>query len=382
MNRMNSSLEQISLQQSVLTGPGPGRAWNFNAGPAMLPQAVMEQAREELLDWQGTGISVMELGHRTPQFIQIAEQAEADLRELLSISDNYHVLFLQGGGTGQFGMTPLNLLRDKTTADYLVTGHWSAKAYEEARRFCAVNVVADGADTNYCAIPARDSWRLNDDAAYVYYCANETLLGLEFHDIPDTGDIPLVTDMTSNLLARPLDVSRFGLVFAGAQKNIGPTGLAVVIVRKDLVGQARRDIPSLYDYALQAAEQSMLNTPPTFNWYIAGLTFRWLLDQGGLETMAAVNRRKAEKLYAVIDDSALYYNEIEPAHRSEMNVHFRLRDESLEPRFIDEAEANNLKALAGHRVTGGLRASIYNAMPEAGVDALIEFLHEFERRNA
>jgi phosphoserine aminotransferase len=380
MNQMNSALDQLKPDALAHGGPGPGRAWNYNAGPAMLPQAVMEQAQSELLDWQGTGISVMEMGHRTPEFQQIADQAEADLRELLSISDDYHVLFLQGGGTGQFGMIPLNLLRGKASADYLVTGHWSAKACDEAGRFCEVNVVADGAETSYCAIPARESWRLNDDAAYVYYCANETLLGLEFHEIPDTGDVPLVTDMTSNLLARPLDVSRFGLVFAGAQKNIGPTGLAIVIVRKDLVGRARKDIPSLYDYALQAAEQSMLNTPPTFNWYIAGLTFRWLLDQGGLEVMADINRRKARKLYAAIDASSLYYNEIEPAHRSEMNVHFRLRDESLEGRFIEQAEADNLKALAGHRVTGGLRASIYNAMPEAGVDALIEFLREFECR--
>lgn len=380
MNQMNSALEQLLPEQFAYGGPGPDRAWNFSAGPAMLPQAVMERAQAELLDWQGTGISVMEMGHRTPEFQQIADQAEADLRELLSISDDYHVLFLQGGGTGQFGMIPLNLLRDRDSADYLVTGHWSLKAQQEAGRFCRVNVAADGAPSGYRAIPDPATWRLNPNSAFVYYCANETLLGLEFHDIPDTGDVPLVTDMTSNLLARPLDVSRFGLVFAGAQKNIGPSGLAIVIVRKDLCGQARKGIPSLYDYALQAAEQSMINTPPTFNWYIAGLTFRWLLDQGGLEAMATVNRRKAAKLYTAIDDSNLYRNEIEPVHRSDMNVYFQLDEESLEDRFTKEAEANGLKALAGHRATGGLRASIYNAMPEAGVDALIEFMREFEHR--
>jgi len=378
---MDSVLKEVVNRKSVLNGPAPGRAWNFTAGPAMLPQAVMEQAQEELLDWQGTGISVIEMGHRTPEFLQIARQAEADLRQLLGISDDYHVLFLQGGATGQFGMVPLNLLGTDRGADYLVTGHWSKKAYQEALRVSRANIAADGSADNYRSIPARETWQLDPEAAYVYYCANETLIGVEFKDIPATGEVPLVADMTSNLLARPLDVSKFGIVFAGAQKNIGPTGLAIVIVRKDLAGRARADIPSLEDYALQAKAGSMLNTPPTFNWYMAGLTFRWLLDEGGLEVMAGRNRRKAEKLYRFIDDSGLYYNDIDPACRSDMNVHFRLRDESLECLFLQESAAEGLQGLAGHRATGGLRASIYNAMPEAGADALIDFLGEFERRH-
>lgn len=378
---MDSALKEVVNETPALNGPAPGRAWNFSAGPAMLPQAVMEQAQQELLDWQGTGISVMEMGHRTPEFLQIARQAEADLRKLLNISDDYHVLFLQGGATGQFGMVPLNLLGTDRSADYLVTGHWSEKAYHEAVRVGRANLAADGKPHNYCRIPARDEWQLDPNAAYVYYCANETLLGVEFHEEPDTGDVPLVADMTSNLLARPVDVSRYGIIFAGAQKNIGPTGLAIVIVRKELVGNARTDIPSLEDYALQAKAESMLNTPPTFNWYMAGLNFRWLLDQGGLEVMAERNRRKAQKLYTFLDNSSLFYNEIDPACRSDMNVHFRMRDESLQQLFLETAEASGFKALAGHRATGGLRASIYNAMPEAGVDALVDFLGEFERRH-
>lgn len=378
---MDSVLKEVVNQTTALDGPAPGRAWNFSAGPAMLPQAVMERAQEELLDWQGTGISVMEMGHRTPEFLQIAQQAEADLRELLNISDDYHVLFLQGGATGQFGMVPLNLLDTGESADYIVTGHWSRKAYDEALRVGRASLAADSSNDNYRSIPARETWQLDPDAGYVYYCANETLLGVEFHDIPAVDDVPLVADMTSNLLARPLDISRFGIIFAGAQKNIGPTGLAVVIVRKDLAGHARQDIPSLEDYALQAGAGSMLNTPPTFNWYMAGLNFRWLLDQGGLEVMAERNRRKAQTLYGFLDNSSLFYNDIDPACRSDMNVHFRLRDESLEPQFLESADAAGFKALAGHRATGGLRASIYNAMPQAGVDALVDFLGEFERRH-
>ncbi len=379
---MNSVLHEIAGKQATDPKTGKARAWNYSAGPAMLPQSVMEQAQAELLDWQGTGISVLEMGHRTPEFLQIANQAEADLRTLLNIDDDYAVLFLQGGGTGQFAMVPLNLLGREQSADYLVTGHWSLKACEEARRLGRVNVAADSAASHYCTIPDRNDWQLDPNAAYVYYCANETLLGVEFKDIPATGDVPLVADMTSNLLSRPLDVSRFGVLFAGAQKNIAPSGLAIVIVRKDLIGSARKDISSLDDYALQAQAGSMLNTPPTFNWYMAGLNFRWLLDNGGLEAMAEQNRRQSQKLYQIIDASDLYYNEIDPACRSDMNVHFRLRDEALQARFLQEAETENLKALVGHRVTGGLRASIYNAMPDAGIDALVGFLREFERRCA
>lgn len=379
---MDTALKEIIEQSDALSGPGQDRAWNFSAGPAMLPQPVMEQAQEELLDWQGMGISVLEMGHRTPEFIAIARQAEADLRRLLDISADYHVLFLQGGGTGQFGMVPLNLLGDTAkSADYLVTGHWSRLALKEAERIGRARVAADSADDNYRSIPDQAVWDLDPDAAYVYYCANETLLGVEFHDTPDTGNVPLVSDMTSNLLARPLDVSQYGVIFAGMQKNIGPTGLAVVIVRKDLVGRACASIPSLEDYALQAKAGSMLNTPPTFTWYMAGLNFRWLLDQGGLEVMVGQNRRKAQKLYQFLDNSGLFYNDIDLACRSDMNVFFRLRDASLQKLFLETAEASGFKALAGHRATGGLRASIYNAMPEAGVDALIDFLDEFERRH-
>ncbi len=357
------------------------RVYNFSAGPAMLPEAVLERARAELLDWHGTGMSVMEMSHRGEEFVSIARQAEADLRRLMGVPDDYHVLFLQGGATSQFAMVPMNLLRGRGRADYLDTGLWSRKAIKEARRYCEVNVAASSEAEGYTTIPPRESWRLDPQAAYVHYTPNETIGGVEFHWIPDTGDVPLVADMSSTILSRPIDVSRFGLIYAGAQKNIGPAGLTVVIVRKDLVGETLPGTPTMLDYAAHAEAGSMLNTPPTFAWYLAGLVFRWILEQGGLEAMAERNRRKAEKLYAAIDASGFYRNPVDPACRSWMNVPFTLADPALDATFLEEAKAAGLVALKGHRSVGGMRASIYNAMPEEGVDRLVEFMRDFERRH-
>ena len=357
------------------------RVYNFSAGPAMLPDAVLERARAELLDWHGTGMSVMEMSHRGEEFVSIARQAEADLRRLMGIPDDYHVLFLQGGATSQFAMVPMNLLRGRGRADYIDTGLWSRKAIKEARRYCEVNVAASSEAGGYTTIPPRESWRLDPEAAYVHYTPNETIGGVEFHWIPDTGDVPLVADMSSTILSRPVDVSRFGLIYAGAQKNIGPAGLTVVIVRRDLVGETLPGTPTMLDYAAHAEAGSMLNTPPTFAWYLAGLVFQWLLEQGGLEAMAERNRRKAEKLYAAIDASGFYRNPVDPACRSWMNVPFTLADAALDATFLEEAKAAGLVALKGHRSVGGMRASIYNAMPEEGVDRLIEFMQDFERRH-
>ncbi len=357
------------------------RVYNFSAGPAMLPEAVLERARAELLDWHGTGMSVMEMSHRGEEFVSIARQAEADLRRLMGVPDDYHVLFLQGGATSQFAMVPMNLLRGRGRADYLDTGLWSRKAIKEARRYCEVNVAASSEAEGYTTIPPRESWRLDPQAAYVHYTPNETIGGVEFHWIPDTGDVPLVADMSSTILSRPIDVSRFGLIYAGAQKNIGPAGLTVVIVRRDLVGETLPGTPTMLDYAAHAEAGSMLNTPPTFAWYLAGLVFRWILEQGGLEAMAERNRRKAEKLYAAIDASGFYRNPVDPACRSWMNVPFTLADPALDATFLEEAKAAGLVALKGHRSVGGMRASIYNAMPEEGVDRLVEFMRDFERRH-
>jgi len=358
----------------------PGRICNFGAGPAMLPTEVMLQAQAELLDWQGSGMSVMEISHRSEAFMAIAAQAGADLRELLQIPGNYKVLFLQGGATSQFAMAPLNLLRGKTSADYLHTGMWSEKAMKEARRYCNVNIALSIENNGFTSIPHSDSWILNSDAAYVYYTANETVHGVEFQSIPEVGDVPLVTDMTSNLLSRPLDVSRFGVIFAGAQKNLGPSGLVVVIIREDLTGHAGKSIPSMYDYAVHAREHSMFNTPPTFAWYVTGLVLQWVKRAGGVREMERRAIRRSEKLYQFIDASGFYHNPVAAECRSRMNVPFLLADESLNQPFIKEAEAHGLTALAGHRAVGGMRASIYNAMPEEGVDRLIEFMADFVRR--
>jgi phosphoserine aminotransferase len=353
--------------------------YNFSAGPAVLPHPVLVRARDELLDWQGSGMSVMEMSHRGKEFVSIAAQAEADLRGLMGISSDYHVLFLQGGATSQFAMVPMNLLRGREQADYVNTGAWSKKAIGEAKRYCSVNVAASSESTKFTTIPPRDGWKLDPSAAYVHYTPNETIGGVEFDWIPATGEVPLVADMSSTILSRPMEVSRFGLIYAGAQKNIGPAGLTVVIVRKDLVGETLAGTPSMFDYQQHADNGSMLNTPPTYGWYLAGLVFQWLKEQGGLEAMALINQRKAGKLYEAIDASDFYQCPVDVECRSRMNVPFTLADASLDADFLAGAKAAGLVSLKGHRSVGGMRASIYNAMPEAGVAALVDFMKEFER---
>lgn len=354
------------------------RAFNFSAGPAALPDAVLKTAQAEMLDYQGTGMSVMEMSHRGSMYIEIAETAEADFRELMGVSDNYHVLFLQGGATLQFAAVPLNLLGDKTQADYVNTGSWSTKAIKEAARYCTVNEIATSAESNFDRIPEPASWQVHPDSAYLHVCSNETIGGVQFHSFPDPGDKPLVVDMSSDILSRPVEVDRFGLIYAGAQKNIGPAGLTVVVVRKDLVGRARPDTPSMLDYAVHAATDSMSNTPPTYAWYLAGLVFKWIKDQGGVAGIQAINRRKASKLYATIDNSNFYAAPVATADRSEMNVTFTLPDAALDKAFLDGAAERGLVNLKGHRSVGGMRASIYNAVSETAVDALVGFMQEFE----
>ena len=352
------------------------RIYNFSPGPAVLPTEVLEQARDELLDWRGAGMSVMEMSHRGKAFISIAEQAEADLRELLSVPPNYKVLFVQGGATAQFAAAPLNLSSPAQNVDYVVTGAWSKKAVSEAKRLAAVNVAAD-AHEPYCSIPSTSDWRLSGGAAYLHYTPNETIGGVEFHDVPNVGDAPLVADMSSTILSRPIDVSRFGVIYAGAQKNIGPAGLTVVIVRDDLLGRARPDTPSVLDYTAMAKDGSMLNTPPTYTWYVAGLVFQWLKRQGGLVAMGEKNRAKAAALYGAIDASSFYSNPVIPSARSWMNVPFTLAKPELDKTFLAEAKAAGLVTLEGHRSVGGMRASLYNAMPLAGVEALVSFMTHF-----
>jgi len=356
--------------------------YNFSAGPAVLPKEVLEQAREELVDWHGCGMSVMEMSHRGKQFMSIAEQAEADLRELMKIPANYKVLFLQGGASSQFAMVPINLLRGKTSADYVWTGAWGKKAIGEAKRYCTVNVVASSEADGFNSIPAPARWHLDKNAAYIHYTPNETIGGVEFHWIPDVGDVPLVADMSSTILSRPVDVSRYGVIYAGAQKNIGPAGLTVAIVRDDLIGQPVAGQPVMFDYAIHADNDSMYNTPPTYAWYLAGLVFQWLKDNGGLEAMAVINHRKARLLYDAIDASDFYQNPVDPDCRSWMNVPFTLADAALDAAFLEEAARAGLVTLKGHRSVGGMRASIYNAMPEEGVQALVDFMRDFEKRRA
>lgn len=358
------------------------RKYNFSAGPAALPEEVLQQAQAELLDWHGKGLSIMEMSHRSDEYVSVAAQAEQDLRDLLNIPGNYKVLFLQGGATAQFAMVPMNLLRGANSVDYIDTGIWSGKAIKEARRYAQVNVVASTANNHYTSAPAQSELQLTPGAAYLHYTTNETIGGVEFDYIPDAGDVPLVADMSSDILSVPVDVSRFGLIYAGAQKNIGPAGLTVVIVREDLIGQTLAGTPSMYDYKIHADADSMNNTPPTFGWYLAGLVFQWLKRQGGLEAMAELNRRKAAKLYAAIDASDFYGNPVAINNRSIMNVPFTLADASLEKRFLELAEAEGLLNLQGHRSVGGMRASIYNAVPEAAVDALIDFMQRFEQEQA
>ncbi|MFT6757124.1 MAG: phosphoserine aminotransferase [Chitinophagales bacterium] len=357
------------------------RKFNFCAGPAALPEEVLAQASSEMLDWESRGLSVMEMSHRSSEFVSIAEQAEADLRELMDISDDYAIAFMQGGASSQFSAVPLNLLGDKTSADYLNTGQWSKKAISEAKRFCDVNVVASSEDTNFFTVPNRDSWNLNDDAAYFHYTPNETIGGVEIHDVPQV-NVPVVADMSSTILSRPIDVSKFGLIYAGAQKNIGPAGLVIVIVRKDLLGQASSACPAMFNYKTIIDGESMYNTPPTYAWYLAGLVFKWLKAQGGLEAIALVNHRKAEKLYGYIDASSFYANPVEVVSRSSMNVPFTLADSDLDKAFLLQSEVAGLLNLKGHRSVGGMRASIYNAVSEDAVDALISFMRDFETNNS
>jgi phosphoserine aminotransferase len=355
------------------------RVYNFSAGPAMLPEPVLARAREELLDWHGSGMSVMEMSHRGKEFVSIAEQAERDLRDLLAIPDNYKVLFLQGGATLQFAMVPMNLMAGNPRADYVNTGQWSKKAIKEAQRFGEINIAATAEAEGFTSVPPFEQWRLDPNAAYVHYTPNETIGGVEFHWIPETADVPLIADMSSTLLSRPLDVSRYGIIYAGAQKNIGPAGVTVVIVREDLIGHAPVSTPAMLDYKVHAEGGSMANTPPTYAWYIAGLVFQWLKEQGGLEAMAEFNQRKAEKLYTAIDATDFYANPVDPSSRSWMNVPFTLADPELDGEFLKQAAAVGLVTLKGHRSVGGMRASIYNAMPEEGVDTLIDFMAEFAR---
>jgi phosphoserine aminotransferase len=356
------------------------RVFNFSAGPAALPVEVLEQVRDELLDWRGHGASVMELSHRGKPFLGVAQQAEADLRELLAVPAGYKVLFLQGGATGQFAAIPLNLTTRDSMADYVNTGAWSKKALGEAKKYCRVNVAADAAG-HYTSIPPQSQWRLTAGASYVHYTPNETIGGVEFHWVPDTGSVPLVADFSSTILSRPIDVARFGVIYAGAQKNLGPPGLVVVIVRDDLLGRARPDVPAVLDWTAMAGDGSMLNTPASFSWYVAGLVFQWVKRQGGVAAMERLNRAKAEKLYAAIDASAFYRNPVDRECRSWMNVTFTLARPELDAAFLEGAKAAGLIGLAGHRLVGGMRASIYNAMTMAGVDALLEYMRDFQRRH-
>src|ERR687896_1271333 len=351
------------------------RIFNFSAGPAMLPAEVLARAGDEMLDWRGSGMSVMEMSHRGKEFISIAEEAEADLRELLAIPANYKVLFLQGGATLQFAQVPMNLLRGKGKADYVVTGEWSKKAVKEAKNYCDVAIAATAEDRNFTYAPK--AWKTRKDAAYVHYCSNETIGGVEYHSIPKA-EVPLVADASSHFLSRPIDVSKFALIYAGAQKNAGPAGLTIVVVREDLIGQPAKGTPSVMDYKLQADADSMLNTPATYSMYIAGLVFKWLKQLGGLAAIEKANIQKSKLLYDFLDASAFYKNPVAKEDRSRMNVPFTLKDSALDGAFLKGAEERGLVQLKGHRSVGGMRASIYNAMPLEGVQRLVDYMKEFE----
>ena len=354
------------------------RVFNFSAGPAVLPEPVLRKAAEEMLDWHGSGMSVMEMSHRGKEFISIAEAAEKDLRELLAIPANYKLLFMQGGAIGENAIVPMNMLRGKTSADYIDTGEWSKKSIKEAKKYGAVNVAASAAATGYDRVPPRAEWKLDANAAYVHICSNETIGGVEYHFTPDVGDLPLVADMSSHILSRPVEVSKYGLIYGGAQKNIGPAGLTIVIVREDLLGGALPITPSAFDYKTVADNDSMYNTPPTYAIYIAGLVFQWLKAEGGLVKMAERNRSKAALLYDFLDASAFYKSPVQRDCRSLMNVPFKLRDEALDAPFLKGADERGLLQLKGHRSVGGMRASIYNAMPVEGVKALVAYMKAFE----
>jgi phosphoserine aminotransferase len=354
--------------------------YNFSAGPAALPAPVLRQAQEELPDWHGTGMSVMEMSHRGSDFVRIAENAEARLRQLMAVPDDYRVLFLQGGATGQFAAVPMNLSAQDSAADYVINGMWGKRAHAEASRYLdRINVAAVASPSTY--VPPQQDWQLTPGADYIHIVLNETIQGVRFEQVPDTGNTPLVADVSSIILSEPIDVSAFGVLYAGAQKNIGPAGLVVVLVRDDLLGRARPTTPQVWNWFENAKSGSMINTPPTYAWYIAGLVFDWVAGQGGVAKVAEVNRRKAAKLYAAIDHSDFYANPVAPANRSLMNVPFTLSQPDLEPAFLEQARAAGLVNLEGHRSVGGMRASIYNAMPEAGVDALVDFMKEFETKH-
>ena len=357
------------------------RIFNFSAGPATLPQAVLEQARDELVNWHGSGMSVMEMSHRGKEYMSIQAEAEADLRELMGIPANYKVLFLQGGASMQFAMVPMNLLRGKASADYLNTGEWSKKAIKEAKKYGAVNVVASSEDKNFSYAPTQDAWQLDPNAAYLHYTPNETIGGVEIFWTPETGKVPLVADMSSTILSRVIDVSKFGLIYAGAQKNIGPAGLTIVIVRDDLIGETIAGTPTMFDYKNHADNDSMVNTPPTYAIYIAGLVFKQLKANGGLGGMEETNRAKAKLLYDALDASSFFHSPVAPENRSLMNIPFTLKDAALDEEFLKGAKARGMVQLKGHRSVGGMRASIYNAMPIEGVQALVTWMAEFEKQH-
>lgn len=354
--------------------------YNFSAGPAVLPKPVLERAQAEMLDWHGSGMSVMEMSHRGKEFTSILAKTETDLRTLLSIPGNYKVLFLQGGAIAENAIIPLNLLNGGE-ADYAVTGAWSKRSVDDASAYGKINVVASSEADKFTYVPAFSSWEMNKNAAYLHICTNETINGVEFDGIPEAGDVPIVADMSSHILSRPIDVSKYGVIYGGAQKNIGPAGLCIVIVREDLLGRASKLTPAVFNWKLQAENQSMINTPPTYSIYIAGLVFEWLLAQGGVAAIEKINIAKAKLIYDYIDSTDFYANNIAINNRSRMNIPFSLRDESLNDAFLKGAEANGLLQLKGHRMVGGMRASIYNAMPMAGVQALVSYMQDFESKH-
>jgi phosphoserine aminotransferase len=358
------------------------RVYNFSAGPATLPEEVLLQAQKELLDWHGLGMSIMEVGHRTNPYEKLSAEVIATTREMLKVPDNYQVLYLTNSSRAHFAMVPMNLLRDKVKADYIYTGVWSKMALDEAKRYCEVNIAASGEGLDFNSVPNRANWQLDKEAAYVHYTTNETINGVEFHSIPEVGEVPLVADMTSSIMSEPIDVSRFGLIYAGTQKNMGIAGLSLVIVRKDLLGKALSITPTMYNYQVHADNHSLYNTPASFAVYMTGLVLAWIKRQGGLAAMAAVNQQKSQKLYDCIDNSKLYYNLVEHSYRSRVSIPFFLHYKALEAEFLAQAKALGLVALKGHRLLGGIRACIYNAMPEQGVDKLIAFMQQFEKANA
>ena len=357
------------------------RVCNFSAGPATLPIEVLAQVKEEIFDWHGSGMSVMEMSHRGREFTTIIEEAKADLKQLVSLPDNYDILFMQGGATAQFSMVPMNLLEDSHSADYICTGQWGVKAIKEAEKFCTVNIAASSADKKYSYIPGIEDWRCNMQSRYIHITSNETIGGVEFNEPPQTGDVPLVADMSSSFLSRPIDVAKYGLIYAGAQKNVGPSGLTIVLIRKDLIGNSKRVLPAMFDYKVFSEANSMSNTPPCFPIYVAGLVFKWLLQLGGLTAIEQVNKEKSKMLYECIDGSDFYRNPVKKNDRSRMNVPFSTIDDNTDKRFLSEALSNDLCELKGHRSVGGMRASIYNSMPLETVKTLICFMREFEKKN-